>query len=132
MEIENNSYKLSYDEANVVLAGTAILEKIDPEVLSVMSLIADSVKASRDLTRARLRYRDNEAPDEEKLDDACRSLESIVITLPKDSLTKKLLPIAVEEYFWKGHELKGLFSPERLAAASNMMAQLLCDTTDIN
>lgn len=117
MEIENNSYKLSYDEAKVVLAGTAMLEKLDLETLRIMNLIANSLK-------------DKETPSDEKLDDACRSLESIFITLPKDSSTKKVLPLAVEEYFWKGHELKGLVSPERLAAASSMMTQLLCDNTE--
>jgi hypothetical protein len=43
MEIEPNSYKLSYDEAYVVLGGSAMLENQNTNTRRVMRLVAGSI-----------------------------------------------------------------------------------------
>lgn len=136
MDINNNSYKLSHTEAVVALTGSAMLcnqELTIPEedIKRVLELISNSISASRMYVHARIKYSSNQDPSEEVIDAQCQDMENF-ISLPKDELVGEVLPLAVETYFWQGHEMPGIFNQEKLSIASSMMTQLLCDTSDID
>lgn len=132
MEINNISYKLSYDEAVVALAGTTMLQQqeayaLDEDAKRVIRLIANSIATSRMLIGTRLEYNNQVKPGDELIEEACRMMTSNFISLPKDDVTSRILPLAAEDYFWHGHEIKGIVSDEKISAASNMMMQLIFD-----
>jgi hypothetical protein len=136
MEINENSYKLSHSEAVVALTGSAILcnQEVaiaEDDIKRVLELISNSIAASRMYVNTRLKYSSNQDPSEEAIDTQCQEMKSF-ISLPKDELISSVLPLAVETYFWQGHEMPGIFDEEKLSVASNMVTQLLCDTTDID
>lgn len=134
MDIKNNSYKLSHIESDVALTGSAMLcqhesHKSDDDIQRVMRLIANSMAASRMYISARLEYNYNQSPSDETINEHCEIMENF-ITLPKDELTSKVLPLAIEAYFWNGHEVPGIVNSKKLEVASDMMTQLLSDSNE--
>lgn len=135
MDINNNSYKLTYEESFVALTGSTMLGKkeaykTDEDVIRLVRLITNSIETSRSYIAARLEYRDKQSPTLQMVDENCKEMSSSFISLPKDETSSRILPLAVETYFWNAHETEGLAKKDRLAVATNMLMQLMISNTE--
>lgn len=131
MEIEKNSYKLSYDEANVTVDAISLMlaEGTIPEdeASKVIKLVAGSMAISRELVRLRLEYSDEPDISKDNLIEYCRSMSSNFISLPRDPITANVIPPAIDFYTRFAVNNPNILSEQKISAASSMLMSFILD-----